>query len=83
LGSVRITHPFHPLYNQQFLVLKARKWAGRTVLSLQGTESGTFGIQSDWTDYFSPDPPFLSDPNGYISPSALLKLCEMVKNPDK
>jgi len=83
LGSVRITHPFHPQYNQQFQVLKVRKWAGKLILSLQGTERGSFGIQADWTDYFSSDPPFLSDPNEYISPSALLALCEMVKNPDK
>jgi len=83
LGSVRITHPFHPQYNQQFQVLKARKWTGKLILSLQGTESGSFGIQADWTDYFSPDLPSTADPDEYISPSALLALCEMVKNSDK
>jgi hypothetical protein len=83
LGSVRITHPFHPQYNRQFQVLKARRCAGKLTLSLQGTESGSFGIQAEWTDYFSSDPPSVSGPDEYISPSALLALCEMVKNADK
>ncbi|WP_439490853.1 DUF5372 family protein [Algoriphagus sp.] len=83
LGSVRITHPFHPQYNRQFQVLKARKCAGKLTLSLQGTDSGSFGILVDWTDYLPSETPLLDNPNNYISPSALLSLCEMVKNHDK
>jgi hypothetical protein len=59
--------------------LKARKLGGRLILSLQETERGSFGVPADWTDYFSSDPPASGDPNEYISTTALLKLCEMVK----
>jgi hypothetical protein len=83
LGSVRITHPFHPQYNHEFLVLKVRKFGGRLILSLQDPEQGSLSVPADWTDYFSSDPPFSGTPNEYISPSALLSLCEMVKNFDK
>jgi hypothetical protein len=83
LGSVRIIHPFHPQYNQEFQVLKARKFGGRLILSLQESEQGSFGVPADWTDYFSSDPPSVSDPNEYISAAALLALCEMIKKTDK
>jgi hypothetical protein len=83
LGSVRITHPFHPQYNHEFKVLKVRKFGDRLILSLQEPEQGSFGISADWTDYFSSDSPFTSDPNQYISLSALFVLCEMVKKLDK
>jgi hypothetical protein len=79
LVSVRIIHPFHPQYNHEFQVLKARKFGGRLILSLQESEQGSFGVPADWTDYFSSDPPSVSDPNEYISASALLILCEMIK----
>jgi hypothetical protein len=83
LGSVRIIHPFHPQYNHEFQVLKARKFGNRLILSLQESERGSFGILADWTDYFSSDPPIISNPNEYISTSALTALCEMVKKTDK
>jgi hypothetical protein len=83
LGSVRITHPFHPQYNHEFQVLKARKSGNRLILSLHESERGSFGIPADWTDYFSSDPLLTGDPNEYISASALLALCEMVKILDK
>jgi hypothetical protein len=83
LGSVRIIHPFHPQYNCEFQVLKARKLGDRVILSLQESERGSFGVPADWTDYFSSDPPTISNPNEYISTSALTALCEMVKNLDK
>ena len=79
LGSVRITHPFHPQYNHEFQVLKARKFGDRLILSLQESERGSFGIPADWTDYFSSDPLLTADPDEYISTTALLTLCEMVK----
>jgi hypothetical protein len=79
LGSVRITHPFHPQYNHEFQVLKARKLGGKLILSLQESERGSFGIAADWTDYFSSDPHLNSDPDEYISTKALLTLCDMVK----
>ncbi|WP_157972210.1 DUF5372 family protein [Pleomorphovibrio marinus] len=83
MGSVRIIHPFHPQYNQEFQVLKIRNCSGKLTLSLQGTDSGSFSIQADWTDYFPSEPPLLSGPDEYISLQALLALCDMVKKTDQ
>lgn len=83
VGICKDNSSFHPQYNQQFQVLKAKIWAGKLVLSIQGTDSGTFGIQADWTDYFPSDDDFSCGTNEYISVGALLALCEMVKNLDK
>jgi len=47
------------------------------------SERGSFGVPADWTDYFPSGPPLTGDPNEYISATALLALCEMVKNLDK
>jgi len=80
LGSVRITHPFHPKYNQEFHVLKTRKVAGRLTLVLQDHQQGSFAIAVDWTDFF---PSSQVPSNEFISPQSLLTLCELAKKIDK
>ncbi|MCC5939895.1 MAG: hypothetical protein JJU34_21630 [Lunatimonas sp.] len=80
---MKITHPFHPQYNQEFQILKIRKCAGKLTLSLRGTDCGSFGIQADWTDYFLSEPPPLSGPGEFISLKALSALCDMVKKTDQ
>jgi len=54
LGSAEITHPFHPLRGQQFVVLKIRKVSGVETLSLRRAESGTFAVPREWTDWAPP-----------------------------
>jgi hypothetical protein len=49
-GSAKITHPFHPLRNQQFPILKTRIISGCQTLILQGTARGTFSVPAEWTD---------------------------------
>jgi len=51
LGSVEVTHPFHPLRGQKFAVLKLRTVAGVARLSVRHPELGTFAIPADWTDW--------------------------------
>jgi len=51
LGSVEVTHPFHPLRGQKFSVLKLRTVAGVARLSVRHPELGTFAIRADWTDW--------------------------------
>jgi Family of unknown function (DUF5372) len=51
LGSVEITHPFHPLRGQKFAVLKLRTVAGVARLSVRHPELGSFAIREDWTDW--------------------------------
>ena len=48
---MQITHPFHPLRGQQFLVLKTRRVSGRQTLILQGSPQATFAVAADWTDW--------------------------------
>jgi hypothetical protein len=52
LGSVEITHPFHPLRGQKFAVLKLRTVSGLARLSLRHPELGTLAVPADWTDWF-------------------------------
>jgi len=51
LGSVEITHPFHPLRGQKFVVLKLRTISGVPALSVRHPDLGTFAIPQDWTDW--------------------------------
>jgi hypothetical protein len=83
LGSVRITHPFHPKYNKEFQVLKTRKVAGRLTLVLQENKQGSFAIAADWTDYFPSDQDVSPPSKAFISAQSLLALCELVKKIDK
>jgi hypothetical protein len=50
LGWARITHPFHPFRDQQFLILKARRVSGGDTLILRDTTTGTFVVPVAWTD---------------------------------
>jgi len=52
---VQITHPFHPLHGQRFLVLKSRRVRGVECLILDGSDSGTFSVPRAWTDQATPD----------------------------
>jgi uncharacterized protein DUF5372 len=49
-----ITHPFHPLRDQQFAVLKLRTVSGIELLSLRHPELGSFAVARDWTDWAAP-----------------------------
>jgi hypothetical protein len=79
LGSVTITHPFHPKSGKTLQVLKIRKIAGKIFLMLQCDQTGSFGVPADWTDYFPADRQESLPPGALISPDSLLALCELVK----
>ena len=54
LGWAEIRHPFHPLRGQRFEVLKKRRIAGVDTLILRGSESGSFSVAREWTDWADP-----------------------------
>jgi hypothetical protein len=81
LGSVIITHPFHPKSGKELQILKTRKIAGKIFLILSCDQSGSFSIPADWTDYFT-DQQALTNPGALISVESLLALCELVKKID-
>jgi hypothetical protein len=56
-GYATITHPFHPLRNQRFPILKTRIVSGCQTLSIQAADRGTFAVPLEWTDQNS-DPSF-------------------------
>ncbi len=52
---MEITHPYHPLRGKRFPFLKSRCVRGVECLILQGSESGTFSVPTDWTDRMRPN----------------------------
>jgi hypothetical protein len=51
LGSVEVTHPFHPLRGQKFAVLKLRTISGVATLSVRHPDLASFAIPAGWTDW--------------------------------
>lgn len=54
LGSAEVTHPFHPLRGQRFVVLKLRRVSGVETLSLRHPDLGSFAMIREWTDWAPP-----------------------------
>jgi hypothetical protein len=77
LGSVEITHPFHPLRGQKFSVLKLRTVSGKAILSVRHPDLGSFGIPEDWTDWsredVSPSQSLLIDAFGLAELAAIVE----------
>ena len=51
LGWVTVVHPYHPLRNQRFEVLKQRRVGGVETLIIQHAELGGFAVARSWTDW--------------------------------
>jgi hypothetical protein len=49
LGSIKITHPFHPLYGQLFDILEVKEVNSSRRYSLR-TDSGVICVPESWTD---------------------------------
>lgn len=49
LGSIKITHPFHPLRGQIFDILKIKEINSSRHYSLR-TDSGVISVPESWTD---------------------------------
>jgi hypothetical protein len=74
LGSAEVTHPFHPLWGQRFVVLKVRRVSGVETLSLRHADLGSFAMIREWTDWAPPSaqtattaPPLLIDAFGLVA----------------
>ena len=79
LGSVTITHPFHPYSGQTFEVLKTRRVSGRETVLVKGGISGTFAIPVSWTDWVRPmgyQSEFRLAPDSFQELLSALKLLE-------
>jgi hypothetical protein len=49
LGNIKITHPFHPLYGQDFDILEVKEVNSSRRYSLR-TDSGVICVPESWTD---------------------------------
>jgi hypothetical protein len=76
LGWVTVVHPFHPLRNQRFEVLKQRRVGGVETLIIRHAELGSRAIARAWTDWAGT--PLEEDPIQAISFDALRQLVTLV-----
>jgi hypothetical protein len=79
LGSAAVTHPFHPLRGQRFVVLKVRTVSGVETLSLRHTDLGSFAMPREWTDWARPGTQACSDNKRLLVDAfGLVALAELV-----
>jgi len=77
LGWAVVTHPFHPLLGQRFLILKSRTCSGRPTLILEGGECGTFSVLREWTDR-NPADGAVEEKGPMLAQGALLELAALL-----
>lgn len=80
LGWATITHPYHPLRNQSFRILKARLVAGQPTLVLQEPTKGSFAVMREWTDQEPPKKHVLpTDPPPFLDLLCLIQLTHWIQ----
>ena len=78
--KIRITHPFHPLFNQQFDLVAYRKSWRRQYVDCHDHNQQLLSIPLDWTDATEPDPFIvLAAGRAYFRFEDLLALAELVE----
>jgi len=79
LGWARITHPFHPLRQQRFEVLKTRRVSGVDTLILRHPQLGSYAVVQEWTDWGLPDAAAVSGTTARkLEATALLHLAALL-----
>ena len=80
LGCVTITHPFHPLSQQQFSVLKRRRVSGVETLIIRHPDRGSLAVAEEWTDWAHPSIAGDTEPqNTLLEFESLLELADLVE----
>ena len=79
MGWATITHPFHPLRQQRFEVLKTRRVSGVETLILRHPELGSYAVAQEWTDWQLPDATTVSGTAARkLEPAMLLQLATLL-----
>jgi hypothetical protein len=79
LGWATITHPFHPLRQQRFEVLKTRRVGGVDTLILRHPQLGSYAIALEWTDWRLPDAATVCGTATHkLEPTTLLELATLL-----
>ncbi|WP_430734209.1 DUF5372 family protein [Fodinisporobacter ferrooxydans] len=82
LGFLTITHPFHPLHDQSFQILKVKEVNGTRMYSIH-TDSGIVCIPESWTDRHLPSIQAISRaPNSPLYLGTLKELIDFIKRKD-
>ena len=85
MGYAEITHPFHPLRGQSFLISKMVNISGIETIFIRHPNGRNFAVPREWTDQAEPSPPKLIGGSDHVlEPYCLLKLVELtIKLKDK
>lgn len=77
---LKITHPFHPLFNQEFdLILYKKNW-GREVVDCRGKDNQLITIPIAWTNLADPDPYIaISKGRSYFRTDDLVRLVNFLE----
>jgi hypothetical protein len=79
LGWATITHPFHPLRQQRFEVLKTRRVSGIDTLILRHPQLGSYTVTQEWTDWQLPNAATISGTAAHkLDPTMLLQLATLL-----
>ncbi len=76
LGSLIITHPFHPLKGSSFKILNTRKIKGNRYYSLEYSE-GSFCVPENYTDRHLISQDHVST---HLSPQLLKELVDLISD---
>jgi hypothetical protein len=77
---IRVTHPFHPLYTQEFEVVNYRKGWAKEVVDCRGEGNRLITVPLAWTDAAEVDPfVVLSAGRSYFRVEDLVLLAEMLE----
>lgn len=81
LGSLTITHPFHPLFGKSYTILEVKEIYGSRRYSLL-TDSGVLSVPESWTDRYS-KPIFSKDSYSFSLDACFLHdLVQLLKSID-
>ncbi len=77
----KVTHPFHPLFGQEFNILFHRCIYGEDFLFFQNAENHNNNISAHWTSLKPPNPYVeISDGRSLFRPRDLLELVQFAKD---
>ena len=77
---VRITHPFHPLFGQEYELVTYRKNWGEDRVYVHNEAGELVGMPVHWTDFFPVDPfHVVAAGQSLFRPADLLLLAQLIE----
>ena len=78
--TIKVTHPFHPLFGKEFTLLNCKQGEDERIVKFRLQDGSLRSIPLDWCDLRSPDP-YLDIGGGHslFRVEDLLKLSDLIK----